>query len=64
MIKAEVKVRSELTDDLKSFESYLQRCVIKINNDYGRNFSLHSWQVDAKINDEFQNIRTVELLLK
>jgi hypothetical protein len=64
MVKTEIKVKPELTENAETFVPYLQTFVNKINYNYGRNLSLHSWQVDIKEDDEMQNLRTVEISLK
>ena len=64
MVKTEIKVKPELTEDMSAFVPFLETFVNKINYNYGRNLSLHSWQVDTKEDDEMQNVRTVELSLK
>lgn len=64
MVKTEIKVKPELTEDVKSFVPYLENFVTKINYSYGRNLILHSWHVDLKEDDEEMNLRTVELSLK
>lgn len=64
MVKTEIKVKPELTEDLTSFEPYLQTFVSKINYNYGRKLSLHSWEVDIQEDDELKNLRTVVLSLQ
>lgn len=64
MVKTEIKVRPELTEDVTSFEPYLQTFVSKINYNYGRKLSLHSWEVDIQEDDEMKNLRTVVLSLQ
>ena len=64
MVKTEIKVRPELTENIAEFVPYLQSFVEKINYNYGRNLSLHSWQVDIREEDESSNLRTIELSLK
>ena len=64
MVKTEIKVKPELTEDTESFEPYLQTFVSKINYNYGRKLSLHSWEVDIQEDDEMQNLRTVVLSLQ
>ena len=64
MVKTEIKVRPELLNDANAFVSHLEKLVGKINNDYGRNLSLHSWLVDVKEDDEILNVKTVEISLK
>jgi hypothetical protein len=64
MVKTEIKVNPELTEDVTSFEPYLQTFVSKINYNYGRKLSLHSWEVDIQEDDEMKNLRTVVLSLQ
>lgn len=64
MVKTEIRVRPELTENITEFIPYLQTFVEKINYNYGRNLSLHSWQVDVREDDEIENLRTIELSLK
>lgn len=64
MVKTEIKVKPELAEDMHAFVPFLETFVNKINYNYGRNLSLHSWMVDTKEDDEVQNLRTVELSLK
>ncbi len=64
MVKTEIKVKPELTEDVTSFEPYLQTYVSKINYNYGRKLSLHSWEVDIQEDDEMKNLRTVVLSLQ
>ncbi|MEO6914630.1 MAG: hypothetical protein ABI151_02385 [Chitinophagaceae bacterium] len=64
MVKTEIKVRSELTENITEFLPYLQSFVEKINYNYGRKLSLHSWHVDMTEEDQVQNLRTIELSLK
>ncbi|MEJ7768646.1 MAG: hypothetical protein WKF89_12590 [Chitinophagaceae bacterium] len=64
MVKTEIKVKPELTEDMTALVPFLETFVTKINYNYGRNLSLHSWQVDTKEDDEVHNLRTVELSLK
>ncbi len=64
IVKAEIKVKPEQLEDVNGLVSYLQSFVGKINNDYGRNLSLHSWQIDEKEGDDERNVKTVELSLK
>lgn len=64
MVKTEIKVKPELTEDVNTFVPFLETFVNKINYNYGRNLSLFSWQVDTREDDEMQNLRTVELSLK
>lgn len=53
-----------MIQDANVFMPYLEQYVGKINNDYGRNLFLHSWQVDENAEDEFADVKTVELSLK
>jgi hypothetical protein len=64
MVKTEIKVKPEMTEDTEAFIPYLQTFVSKINYNYGRKLSLHSWEVDIQEDDEIQNLRTVVLLLQ
>ncbi len=64
MVKTEIKVKPELTEDVTSFEPYLQTFVSRINYNYGRKLSLHSWEVDIQEDDEMKNLRTVVLSLQ
>ena len=64
MVKTEVKVTPNLTEDVDIFVPYLQTFVSKINYNYGRKLSLHSWEVDIQEDDERQNLRTVVLSLQ
>ncbi|MEO5995472.1 MAG: hypothetical protein ABIN89_02155 [Chitinophagaceae bacterium] len=64
MVKTEIKVKPELTEDSETFIPYLHTFVSKINYNYGRKLSLHSWEVDIQEDDEIQNLRTVVLSLQ
>jgi len=64
MVKTEIKVKPELTENAETFEPYLQTFVSKINYNYGRKLSLHSWEIDIQEDDEMQNLRTVVLSLQ
>lgn len=64
MVKTEIKVRPELAENSNEFIPFLQSFVDKINYNYGRKLSLHSWQVDIREEDEVRNLRTIELSLK
>ena len=64
MVKTEIKLKPELTEDTETFIPYLQTFVSKINYNYGRKLSLHSWEVDIQEDDEVQNLRTVVLSLQ
>lgn len=64
MVKTEIKVSPELTENNNEIIPFLQRFVEKINYNYGRKLSLHSWQVDIREEDELKNLRTIELSLK
>ncbi len=64
MVKTEIKVKPELAEDSETFIPYLQTFVSKINHNYGRKLSLHSWEVDIQKDDEELNLRTVVLSLQ
>lgn len=64
MIKTVIKVRPEMIQDTNAFMPYLERYIGKINNDFGRNLFLHSWQVDESVEEELADVKTVELSLK
>lgn len=63
MVKTEIKVKREFVND-HNFVSHLEKFVDRINNNYGRTFAIHSWQVDTRDDDEVEDLRTVELSLK
>jgi len=64
MIKTVIKVRPEMIADTNAFLPYLEKYVGKINNDFGRNLFLHSWQIDENAEEEFTDVKTVEICLK